>query len=75
MFDQTARAWAIDFARFFSTAVIGLAITVLAGHLFGSPSLYTWRGAGATAIPTATMNLCLGVAVLLLALVMKDDES
>lgn len=65
-------AWILAFAQFFSAAVIGIALTVLAGHIFNHPALYTWRGAGATSVPTATMNLLLALAVVLLAVNRED---
>lgn len=55
------------FAQFLSAAVFGIALTALLGHVINSPDLYTWRGIGATAIPTATMNLLQAAALFLLA--------
>lgn len=70
---KSRSAWIVAFAQFFSLAVIGIAMLALLGHAFSQPVLYTWRGAGATAIPTASMLLLLSLAVLFLASRYDED--
>lgn len=46
--------------------VLGVSLTVIAGYCAGIPTLYTWPGSNAMAVPTAILFLATSLALLAL---------